>query len=114
MREQRENSVGDVLVYEEFTLWGTIVGNVKVINGGKFYVRGAVHGNLLVDRGGRVHIFGQVSGDMRLEKYSKTINSGLVGGDLINEGGRYFGDPGSQILGKVKTHLGETKLPKSR
>lgn len=113
MREERGNIAGDVVVYEEFTLWGSILGNVQVINGGKFYIRGSVYGNVLVDRGGRAHLFGQVMGDLRLEKYSKTINSGLVGGDLINEGGRYFGDPGSKIVGKIKAHAGETKLPKA-
>ena len=113
MREERGNIAGDVVVSEEFTLWGAILGNVKVTNEGKLYIRGSVYGNLTVDRGGRVHIFGQVSGDVRLEKYSKTINSGLVGGDLINEGGRYFGDLGSRVLGKIKKHKGETNLPKS-
>jgi hypothetical protein len=114
MREERGNIAGDVVVYEEFTLWGAVLGNVKVINGGRFYIRGVVYGDLLVDRGGRVHIFGQVSGNLRLEKYSKTVNSGLVGGDLINDGGRYFGDPGSRVLGKIKTHTGDTKLPDAR
>ena len=114
MREERGNIAGDIVVNEEFTLWGVILGNVKVVNEGKFYIRGSVYGNLIVDRGGRVHIFGQVTGNVRLEKYSKTINSGLVGGDLINEGGRYFGDPDSKILGKIKARKGETELPKGR
>lgn len=112
MREERGTIAADVVVYEEFTLWGTILGNVQVINGGKLYVRGAIYGDLTVDRGGRAHIFGQVSGNLRLEKYSKTINSGLVGGDLVNHGGRYFGDVGSQVLGKIKANKGETHLPK--
>lgn len=114
MREERGTIEGDVVVYEEFTLWGTIVGNVQVINGGRLYVRGAVYGNLTVDRGGRCHILGRVSGQVRLMKYTKTINNGLIGGDLVNEGGRYFGEAESRIMGKVKTISGETKLPAGR
>src|SRR4051794_7125782 len=36
MREERGLINGDVVVYEPFTLWGTISGTVKVIDGGKF------------------------------------------------------------------------------
>jgi hypothetical protein len=111
MREEHGSVAGDVVVYEDFTLWGSVSGNVKVIAGGRFYVRGAIYGNLVVEEGGRVHIFGRISGHLRLMVGTKVINSGVVGGDLINEGGRYYGELGSHVLGKIKPKSGETNLP---
>ena len=64
MREERGQLTGDVIVYEPFTLWGSVGGNVRVIQGGKLYVRGAIYGNLTVEYGGRVHVYGNISGDL--------------------------------------------------
>ena len=110
MREERGNINGDVVVYEDYTLWGTIVGNVKVIDGGKFYVRGNIHGDMEVEPGGRVHVFGQISGSVKLTRGTKVIHSGIIKGDVVNEGGRFFADPGTMICGKVRTRAGETRL----
>jgi len=114
MREEHGTIAGDVVVYEDFTLWGSISGNVKVIAGGRFYLRGAVYGDMLVEEGGRVHIFGRVSGNVTLQVATKLINSGVIGGNVTNDGGRYYGDTGSQILGRIRTNSGETQLPRSR
>ena len=108
MREERGQIAGPVLVYEDYTLWGSIAGNVKVIQGGKFWVRGAIYGDLEVARGGRVHIFGNVSGQLTVAKRAKVIISGVVGGDAINNGGRLFIDPGAKVFGEIKTLAGET------
>lgn len=110
MREERGTINGDVIVYEEFTLWGTIIGSVKVVDGGKFYVRGNIHGDMEVEPGGRVHIFGRVSGKVKLGRGTKVIHSGMITGEVINDGGRFFADPGAMIGGKVRTHAGETRL----
>jgi cytoskeletal protein CcmA (bactofilin family) len=111
MREERGQISGDVVVYEEFTLWGTIGGSVKVIKGGKFYVRGMIYGAMEVEDGGRVHIFGNVSGDVTISKDGKVVHSGVIGGDVINNGGRFFADSTARIMGKVKTRAGgETKF----
>ena len=108
MREERGQIRGDVVVYEKFTLWGSVTGNVKVIDGGKFYLRGAIYGNLEVEPGGRVHIFGNIAGELILQEKTKVIHSGVLGGDATNRGGRLFIDKTAQIHGKVKTKSGAT------
>jgi cytoskeletal protein CcmA (bactofilin family) len=108
MREERGQIKGDVVVYETFTLWGSIAGNVKVVDGGKFYVRGAIYGDLQVEPGGRVHIFGNISGDLTVLEKTKVIHSGTIAGDAINRGGRLFIDKTAKIHGAVKTKSGAT------
>ncbi|MCS7034820.1 MAG: hypothetical protein NZ561_12630 [Phycisphaerae bacterium] len=108
MREERGQIAGDVVVYEPFTLWGSIGGNVTVIEGGKLYVRGAIYGNMQVERGGRVHILGIVSGDLIVHEGAKVIVSGQVGKNAINRGGRLHIDPTAIIHGTVKTRNGKT------
>lgn len=109
MREERGEIGGDVVVYETYTLWGTVIGNVKVVDGGKLYLRGAIYGDMDVDTGGRVHIFGRISGSVKLARGTKVIHSGVIGGDVINNGGRFFTDAQAKILGKVKTLAGESR-----
>jgi len=108
MREERGQIAGDVMIYEPWNLWGSVGGNVTVIQGGKLYVRGAIYGNLVVEFGGRVHIFGNVSGNLIVNRGAKVIHSGVLGGDAINEGGRLFIDPPARIMGNVKTRSGDT------
>lgn len=110
MREERGRIGGDVVIYEPFTLWGVVGGNVTVIEGGKFYSRGLIYGNLIVEPGGRVHVFGNVSGNVTLAEKTKVIISGNVGGNIINSGGRLFVDKTAKVEGKIKTHAGETKV----
>lgn len=110
MREERGRMSGNVVVYEPFTLWGSIAGTVRVIEGGKFYIRGAVYGDMIVEFGGRVHIFGNVSGDVRVLHGAKVIHSGVIGGNAINEGGRLFIERGSQVMGQIKTKKGDTVI----
>ena len=110
MREERGTLKGNQVISEALDLWGTIVGDVSIVDGGKVYLRGAVYGNLTVYMGGRVHIYGNVSGNLYVEEGSKVIHSGVIGGDAINNGGRLYIEPKCQIMGKVKTRSGETKI----
>jgi cytoskeletal protein CcmA (bactofilin family) len=110
MREERGQISGDVVVFEPFTIWGSVGGSVKVIQGGKLYLRGSVYGDLLVEFGGRVHIYGNVTGDLIVERGAKVVHSGILGGDAINLGGRLFIDAQSKVAGKIKTKSGETKV----
>ena len=110
MREERGQLTGDVIVYEPFTLWGSIAGNVSVIEGGKFYVRGAIYGNMVAEYGGRAHLFGNVSGDLTVNRGAKVIVSGMIAGNVTNLGGRIYVDASARVLGKVKTRKGETKV----
>ena len=96
-------------VFEPFTLWGSIGGDVTVIQGGKFYVRGAIYGNLTVEYGGRVHIFGNVTGNLTVMRGAKVIHSGVVGGDALNDGGRLYIESMAKILGSLNTIGGETR-----
>ena len=108
MREERGTLSGDVLVFEPFNLWGSIGGNVKVIEGGKFYVRGAIYGDLEVEHGGRVHIYGNVTGSITVLRGAKLIHSGVCAADMINDGGRIFIDSNAQVHGKIRTKQGQT------
>jgi hypothetical protein len=110
MREERGQLPGPMVVYEPLTLWGSVGGDVSVIENGKFYLRGAIYGNLTVEKGGRVHIFGSVTGNLIVMEDAKVIVSGVVGGDAINEGGRLHIDNTAKIMGKVKTKKGDTKV----
>jgi cytoskeletal protein CcmA (bactofilin family) len=109
MREERGTIPGDVVVYEDFTLWGSVGGNVSVIAGGKLWLRGSIYGNLSVEEGGRVHILGSITGNLTVAEKAKVIVSGMVGGDAINLGGRLYIEAAAKILGSVKTKAGETK-----
>ena len=109
MREERGQISGDLIISEPFTLWGSVGGDVRVIQGGKLYVRGAIYGDLQVEEGGRVHIYGNVTGNLRIHRKAKVINSGIVGGDALNDGGRLYVDATAKIIGRVKTkNDGET------
>lgn len=110
MREERGQLPGGLTVFEPYTLWGSVGGNVNVIAGGKFYVRGSIYGNLIVEDGGRVHIFGNIAGDLIVHEGAKVIHSGVLGGSAINEGGRMYIEAGSKITGKIKTKSGKTKV----
>src|SRR5450432_1518563 len=110
MREERGKLAGDVVVYEEYTLWGSVGGNIHIIKGGKLYLRGTVYGNLLADAGARVHIFGNVAGDVTVMEKAKLVHSGVIGGNLTNEGGRVYVENMSRVMGKVKTKSGDTQI----
>ena len=110
MREEHGQIPGDVVVYEPFTLWGSIGGNVSVIAGGKLYVRGAIYGNLTVEDGGRAHVLGTVSGNLTVREGAKVIVSGLLGGDGVNEGGRLYVEHTAKVMGKLKTRAGKTEV----
>lgn len=110
MREERGQLTGEVLVFEPFTLWGSIGGNARVIQGGKFYLRGAIYGDLTVEFGGRVHIYGNLTGDLIVERGAKVIHSGMIGRDAINRGGRLYIETASRILGRIRTEAGETTI----
>ena len=115
MREERGTISQDVVVYEDYTLWGIIAGKVKVIDGGKLYVRGAVYGDLSVEDGGRAHIFGNISGNLIVHPGAKVVHSGTLGGDAINKGGRLFIDSFATVMGKVKALQGTTEVhPKAK
>ncbi len=109
MREERGSIGGDFVIYEPFTLWGAVGGNVTVIEGGKFYNRGSIYGDLIVEPGGRVHVFGNVSGNVTLAEKTKVIISGHVGGNITNNGGRLYIDKVARIDGRIRTNAGLTK-----
>jgi cytoskeletal protein CcmA (bactofilin family) len=110
MREERGRLAGNQIVAESIELWGSIAGNVTVVEGGKLYVRGAVYGDITVEDGGRVHVFGIVQGHLIVREGAKVIHSGTVGKDVINDGGRLVVDALAKVMGKIKTKSGETKL----
>lgn len=110
MREERGNLAGDVLINEPYTLWGSIAGTVTALQGSKFYMRGAIYGDLEAENGGRIHVLGNISGNVSVKPGSKVIIGGTIGGDCVNHGGRLYIEATGRVLGKVKTHSGDTKI----
>ncbi|HZZ44849.1 MAG TPA: hypothetical protein VFE58_18065 [Tepidisphaeraceae bacterium] len=110
MREERGQLAGDLSIAEPFTLWGSIIGNVTLLPGAKLYVRGTIHGNLTLQPGSRAHILGTVSGSLTLHENTKVILSGILGGDAHNHGGRLYIDHTATLMGKLKTHSGDTQI----
>jgi cytoskeletal protein CcmA (bactofilin family) len=110
MKEVRENLAGDQVIDQKYELWGKITGDVRVVEGGKFYMRGTIYGDLIVEYGGRVHIFGHVSGNLHIFRGTKVIHSGVISGNATNDGGRLYIDRDGQVLGRVKTLKGETTV----
>ena len=108
MREERGIITGDVIVYEHFELWGAVSGTVKVIGGGKLYVRGKIYGDLLVEKGGRCHVYGAVSGNIIVHRGGKCIHSGIVGGNAVNHGGRLWVEQSAKVMGQIEKHGGDT------
>jgi predicted acyltransferase (DUF342 family) len=115
MREERGNLAGNQTIEEPYTLWGSIAGDVTASDGAKFYMRGAIYGSLVVKPGGRVHVFGNISGDLTVHKKTKVIHSGVIGGEVINLGGRLYIDATAQVVGRVRTMAGDTRIePQAR
>jgi cytoskeletal protein CcmA (bactofilin family) len=114
MREERGKLSGDCNIDELYTLWGMIVGDVTVVENGKFYLRGSVYGDLTVENGGRAHVFGNLQGSLIVKRGAKVIHSGVIGGDILNRGGRVFIDGGAKTLGKIKTKSGQTTFENDR
>jgi cytoskeletal protein CcmA (bactofilin family) len=110
MREERGKLAGNQVIAEPVDLWGSISGNVTILDGGKVYVRGAIYGSLNVENGGRVHIYGNVQGNLTVEEGAKVIVSGVMGGDAINNGGRLYIDGMAKVLGRVRRNGGETQV----
>jgi cytoskeletal protein CcmA (bactofilin family) len=110
MRDERDNLAGNQTIAEPYTLWGSIAGDVTATKGSKLYIRGAIYGSLNVNPGGRVHVFGNISGNITVAEKAKVIHSGILGGDAINNGGRLYIDGTAKVLGRVRTHAGETTV----
>jgi hypothetical protein len=110
MREERGHIQGKQIISDSVDLLGTIIGDTRVIEGGKMYVRGSVIGNLTVEDGGRVHIYGHVTGELLIEDGAKVIVSGVVGRDVTNNGGRLYIEACANILGKLRRKAGETSI----
>lgn len=109
MRDETRHLVGDATIDEPLVLWGSITGNVRAIDGSKFYLRGVIYGDLDAEKGARIHIFGSISGTLTVHEGAKVIHSGIVARNAVNLGGRLFIEAGARVLGKVKTESGETK-----
>jgi hypothetical protein len=110
MVEERGQISGDLDIREEYTLWGSVAGDVMVSEGGKFYLRGSIYGDLTIEFGGRAHVFGQVQGNVDVRQGAKLIISGVIGGKAVNNGGRMYIDELGIVRGKVKTIKGDTQI----
>ncbi len=103
MKEERGRVYGDIAIAERYTLWGAVSGDMRVLEGGKVWIRGHVGGDLIVDYGGRVHVFGHIAGNLIMFRGSKVILSGVIGGNASNTNARLFIDRHGRVLGRTKT-----------
>jgi cytoskeletal protein CcmA (bactofilin family) len=110
MREERGQLNGNQIIAERYTLWGSIGGDVRVVEGGKFYLRGSIYGNLTVESGGRAHIFGNLQGNLIVKRGAKVIHSGVVGRNVVNSGGRLHIEMIARVHGDIKTKSGDTTV----
>jgi cytoskeletal protein CcmA (bactofilin family) len=110
MREESGQIIGDVTIDEPFVLWGSITGNVRAVDGSKFYLRGVIYGNLDVEAGGRVHVFGSIKGNLTVMEKAKVVHSGTIAGHAINRGGRLYIESAARVLGKIKEEAGQTHI----
>src|ERR1700722_9546480 len=101
MREERGQLAGNVVINELYTLWGTIGGTVKIVDGGRFYMRGTIYGDVFIEDGGRAHIFGNITGNLTVAANAKVIIGGIVSGKLTNNGGRVYIEDYDSLGGKV-------------
>ena len=113
-KQERANLAGDQVFADALEFLGKVTGNVRIVDGGKVYLRGAIYGDLTVEDGARVHIYGHISGDLTVHTGAKVIHSGLIGGNAINDGGRLYVDVDGRVNGKVRTHDGETRIEKPK
>lgn len=110
MKEERGQLIGDQVIDQAYTLWGSIAGDVTAIQGSKFYARGTIYGDLTVLHGGRVHVYGNVTGKLTVKDGAKVIVSGTIGEDAVNLGGRLYIDSSASVNGRVKADDGETQV----
>ena len=103
MKDERGRVYGDITINERYTLWGAVSGDVRVVEGGKVWLRGNIGGDLIVDFGGRVHVYGHVGGDLLMFRGSKVILSGVIAGNASNKDARLFIDRNGRVLGRTKT-----------
>ena len=103
MKEERGRIDGNMTVDYPLTMWGSVTGDMKVVEGGKVYVRGNVGGDLIVDFKGRVHVYGHIGGNITLFRGAKLILSGVCAGNVDNQNARFYTDEHGKVLGKVKT-----------
>ena|SRR5688572_5548349 len=105
MKEERGRVYGDVIIDGPYTLHhnAAISGDVRVIEGGKAYLRGNVGGDLIVDYGGRVHVYGHIHGNLIMFRGCKVIISGAIAGNATNTNSRLFIDRHGRVLGRIKT-----------
>ena len=103
MKEERGRIDGDITIDEPYTLWGGVTGDLRIVEGGKVYVRGNVAGDIIMEFKGRAHIFGHIGGNLMLFRGAKVVLSGVCAGNASNNNARLFIDEHGQVLGKVKT-----------
>lgn len=63
MRSEIGRIDGDIEVKENFTLIGTVTGNILVTTGGVLHLHGICFKNVIVRHGGTAKLYGKVSGD---------------------------------------------------
>ena len=70
---------GDIRVTDSFGIYGTLLGNATVTEGGKLTLYGIVKGDVIVERGGWLEQWGVVEGDL-YDRGGDITNNGHIGG----------------------------------
>jgi len=99
MIEIGEKIEGDVIIEEDTTLEGMIVGNVTVTGAAEFVLRGMVRGTVTVLENSVVYLHGTVNGDVINNGGSLEVY-GMIKGRLFRERGETFIDDNAMIQSK--------------
>ena len=100
MKAEHGKIEGNVIVNEEWSLFGMVTGNISIQTGGQLYLHGMCCENVVLYEGSRVFIYGIVTGNVYnrggyLEVY------GMIIGNLHDEEGKTYVDNKAIIHGKT-------------
>lgn len=98
MNTERGTIEGPVVLAEDTTLYGMLVGDGVVAHGVRLLLHGMITGDLRVDQGGEAVVFGMLCGS--LENHGKVSIYGMVIGRVVDtDDGETTPHPGSIVSG---------------
>ncbi|MGH3008984.1 MAG: hypothetical protein ACRDLM_06200 [Gaiellaceae bacterium] len=98
MRASHDKLEGDQTIADTLRLYGTIVGDASVVDGGVLELFGTITGSVRVLVGGRADVCGTVGGSLLNEGTARV--EGVVSGEVAGAGATEV-VPGAMVGGQV-------------